>query len=242
MPYKSDSKLLYIHIPKTGGTSVASALGLIPKDGKADYSLLYGVRDDGLILHTIPLSQYSLFLSPRQVQEALVFTVVRNPYDRAVSDYCWLKRTRRTFLEYLKLCKKTLQMNPMHLLYYDEHLFPNHFLPQYFFTECSQRKVDKILKFENLQEEFKALFPDLELPHLNGPAQRKRDIAKADQDIADLINATNFKHNGPSHTVLEDKKDLSFYYKSNEEIDLVCELYEKDFSTFGYPQKNTFHD
>ena len=64
-------KFIFLHTPKTGGMSVGSAL----------YSAL-GIKDDyqSFRIHYDDLNEEIL-------KEYFVFTFVRNPWDRLVSDY-----------------------------------------------------------------------------------------------------------------------------------------------------------
>ncbi len=238
MPYCKQRNLLYLHIPKTGGTSIAQALGLKVPSDQYDPVRFYGIRDDGLILHTLPLCLFYLWrlLTPTELTAATIFTVVRNPYDRAVSDYCWNKRKQPSFVDYLKLCRATLNRGqPVELLWYNEELVANHFLPQTFFTNFEHRTVDHVLKFENLEEDFKKLFPDLKLPHLNGQEQRGDDIDRLDKQIAAEHGIQDgYKRGGPAYGILEAKKPLENYYKDPEAIELVQELYQEDFECFNY--------
>jgi len=92
---------IFVHIPKTGGTSLALAL---EDRAKADDILigdtpkalrrrrrLKGVQAAGQLWKHSTLVDIDGLVSPEFVANAFVFTLVRNPWDRMVSYYHWLR-------------------------------------------------------------------------------------------------------------------------------------------------------
>jgi len=92
---------VFVHIPKTGGTSLALALeakamkddilvGDTPKS-KQRRSRLKALKPEGrLWKHSRLIDIYGV-LSPAEMSDYFVFTLVRNPWDRLVSYYHWLQ-------------------------------------------------------------------------------------------------------------------------------------------------------
>jgi hypothetical protein len=68
---------IFIHVPKTGGTSIATALGL---EGAGH----------------IPLSRYYA-ADPERLGRAFSFAIVRNPWDRLLSAYAYLSKRKQNF-------------------------------------------------------------------------------------------------------------------------------------------------
>lgn len=94
-------RFIFVHIPKTGGTSVALALenramkddiliGDTPK-AKRRRARLKNLTPAGRLWKHSTLADIDGVVNPA---EFFVFTLVRNPWDRAVSYYHWLQAQR----------------------------------------------------------------------------------------------------------------------------------------------------
>ena len=128
---------VFIHINKTGGSSIEKALGI------------------GLD-HSTALEKYRQ-LGAVAWQRKFTFTMVRNPWDKVVSHYHYRVRTNQTgmgentlpFDEWLQRCY--VDRDPE---YYDE---PRMFMPQrqWLVDENGVLLVEFIGRFENLQEDFR---------------------------------------------------------------------------------------
>ena len=101
MIYSRKHNYVFIHIPKTGGTSMARALearaaaddimlGDTPKALKRRHKVK-GVAATGRLWKHSTLSDIVGLVTPEQIAQARVFTMVRNPWDRVVSYYHWLR-------------------------------------------------------------------------------------------------------------------------------------------------------
>ena len=153
-------KFIYIHIPKTGGSSVEKcllenegievmpSLRFMPKDIREKYVIgSFGGN------HHFPLHKFE-----KEFQEQyFCFTFVRNPFSRAVSEFLWLKKECKITFETFKTFAQ--QGSPI----------PWHEQTQYSFIN---KNIDFVGRFENLQEDFgivcnKIGISSLELPHTN---------------------------------------------------------------------------
>ncbi len=158
LSYARRRGFIFVHIPKTAGTSVLDALDID-----------FRVHVDWQVLRNF---------NPELYDRCFKFCFVRNPYDRAVSVYYYLKSggagaTDEAFSDLINRNYPTFETFVNE--YLDAHVIHEHALlrPQYrwvcgFGREC---KVDFVGRFENLPEDFSAvaarLGVDAELPRLN---------------------------------------------------------------------------
>jgi Sulfotransferase family len=94
-------KFIFVHIPKTGGTALSLALearamkddiliGDTPK-ARARKGRLKGVKAAGRLWKHSTLSDVAGLVSAEEVASFFTVTLVRNPWDRMVSYYHWLR-------------------------------------------------------------------------------------------------------------------------------------------------------
>ena len=94
-------RYLFVHAPKTGGTSLALALearamaddimvGDTPKARKRRRRLK-GVATAGRLWKHSTLADLHGLMTEDEMEDFFVFTLVRNPWDRMVSYYHWLR-------------------------------------------------------------------------------------------------------------------------------------------------------
>ena len=91
MPISHKEKIIFIHIPKTGGGSVEKTLNIWGSDNNGsltpDYNILYGLAENKLLHHFT--FREILDLTKKKFKDYKVFSFVRNPYDKIVSEFLW---------------------------------------------------------------------------------------------------------------------------------------------------------
>jgi len=153
----------FIHIPKTGGTSIIHALKLnsssVKKHGKS--------------------TKYIGGHSTLREYTPNTFTVVRNPFDRLVSSFCYAKTKnnfyykKHPYYEYIADCDFEAFVRILSAV---EGFFQLRPQSDYICDNKNNLLVDHVLKYENLQEDFNK-FWDIKLPHLN-KSDRDKDWKK----------------------------------------------------------------
>ena len=94
-------RFIFVHIPKTGGTALTMALearamkddiliGDTPK-ARARKGRLHGVKSHGRLWKHSTLADIAGLASDDEIADFFTLTLVRNPWDRVVSYYHWLR-------------------------------------------------------------------------------------------------------------------------------------------------------
>ena len=195
-----DHRAIFVHIPKTGGQSIETAflqsLGLTwetraplllrsnpdRKLGPNRLSHLYA--DEYLDLGYVDEPTFAAYLK---------FTVVRDPYDRAVSEFNYRRRTaHETLRDQFTGVTRNEFRDPW------RHVCPQ---SRYVFRPGQDRLlVDQVLRFEALASEWTKLsarlFADpVPLPHRNRPESVKlkaSDLSRPDIDYITETYADDF--------------------------------------------------
>ena len=178
----SERALIFVHIPKTGGTSIHKALDL-PDPRRAA----------GLRKHH-PATEIAAHFPDERWQNAFKFAFVRNPYTRLVSHYFYRKKEGRILKHY----GRELSFNDwvQRALGAEQ---PGNLRPQYEWVadQNGQLMLDYIGKFEQLSLDFTEILNRVglrlkKLPHLNRNAASINYL-----DLYDVVSqqlAADFYH------------------------------------------------
>ena len=241
-------RLEFVHIPKTGGTIIESTAALagirwsichiIPpfrareiSDNNthcpdlAPWADLYGPPIHGCPLWHLPPHYFQLPRFPHNpYNNAKLFAVVRNPFDRLVSEYFYSAQYSSTqnittsvshfnawVRFFLSRTKEATKGDIANNITGDHKYFLNagHFIPQYDFVfHGDQQVIHHVLKFEQLHDDFHDL---MALYHLNLTLPSKQD-----------------------HHVRKATKTLGVKDLTPDLILMIEEVYANDFREFGY--------
>ncbi len=195
-PYRKYNKkyeCIFIHIPKTAGTSILKLLNNNETFRYHGFWYEYQKR------------------SPHYFNNFYKFSFVRNPWDRTVSTYFYLRKlienSKTTFIP--KNLDKYETFDEFVNLFLNKDTIWSHklFIPQWFFIldQDDKLKVDFLGKYENIEEDF--------------------DIIKS-----------NFKYN-PDGQLMKlnssQRKKYNYYY-TDKTKSKIAELYSKDIKYFNY--------
>jgi hypothetical protein len=215
MPYfkSKKSNLLFIHIPKTGGTSleiyfskkyniplgVSSLFGTIPISWKHKLNL-QACSMQHLVLSKIVKhkSTFNVQLSP----STTMLSIVRNPYTRIISDLFYFKLITPS-------ATKDLVFRQLQKYLRNYRVFDNHPIPQNAFLINDKGVIPKnmiVMHTETLTEDM-----------------RKHGFT--DFNVIANINSFKTKHNTIDY----------FDYLNSDSIKVINRIYANDFKIFAYP-------
>jgi hypothetical protein len=191
MPIDKENNIIFVHIPKCAGTSIAKSLNIYSEHNKPpNMNILYGITENNIVLQSLCLEYYQNYIDKNKIKECKIITVVRNPYDRVLSDFMWHNRGFNNILDFCKFIKKTLiEKNKYELMQHEPQFYINHILPQVEYINNTNYKNIIIMKLENLKNDFYTNFPSKQLFHENTTDHEKySDYFKDKKDCVRLIN------------------------------------------------------
>lgn len=181
MPVIKEYDLLFVHIPKTGGSSIENLFGIY---GTPDPEVMWDVKEEVIEgVKTAPQHFTPKILKERlgeKYNDYFKFTFTRNPYNRILSEFGWVKRSTNMgeFNNWL----------PEYL----ENIDSDHKLPQ---SEYVDDSIDFVGKLENYQEDFNEMLltagweGEVTLPVTHQTAGNKSEMVKLiSPENIDIIN------------------------------------------------------
>lgn len=165
MPVSRKYNTIFVHITKTGGTSVEEMLEL-DHDTETDPSvlremLLNRMDGDNAYQHFVPRDMRRM-ISEAEWDKFYKFTIIRNPYSRAVSSFNFLNKFANmnidTIEQFLHMAIQVEREGT-----YDTLPFYHHFRPQWHYFEDIE--YDYVAHFENLQDDMKKICSTINCPN-----------------------------------------------------------------------------
>ena len=168
-----EKKCIFIHIPKTAGTSIEQFI----RDNGSNNLLFIGVRNNRSLQH---LTAYELkMMIPYIYKQYYKFSIVRNPYDKLLSEYYWNPSIN---IGYKKgKSKKDFLKNVIEIVQnkkYFNDIYNDHFIPQYNFLFYKNKLLlNQLFKYEDLEWVSSFLKKKLKITR-NFPYLNRNDIEK----------------------------------------------------------------
>ena len=177
-------RFLFVHIPKTAGNSIQSVLRNYSEDEIVssrryqDGIERFGVRSaDSTLKKHSSLAEYRTALGEEQFHELYKFTCVRNPWDRLISYYFGTgDQTAKWDREVFEgLVLRTLSAaDYLRLEEGEKDPFGN---------------LNRVIRFETLTEDFRALCADLDIPVATLPEYNRSQRESYPQYYDDKLRA-----------------------------------------------------
>ncbi len=217
MPKDDEKGIIFIHIPKTGGTYIdINIFNLKLNEIHGEMIKKYFIGYSEMSYSHLTLFEMNKMININAYK--YMFTFVRNPYDRVVSNYVYNGHLfkEKNFREYIYDLRDYVENNKNIFVenipdFKLNQLYKHYALNQVDFLTLNENIYDKIkiFKFEEFEKSIRQLILDLELNF---------------QYSTEKIN----------NTVHNDYK--SYYEKDTAEI--VYNLYKRDFECFNYDKLN----
>lgn len=209
------NKLIFIHIPKCGGSSFEIYFNKKSKRYDVpNYKNLIGWCPKRKIhlQHATAKQLLELDLIDENIWNSYTkISIIRNPYSRALSDYIWLMSStgiRDSFINYILKKGKFSEIlnNISNFNYRGDHLIPQY---KFVYNE-DELAVDHLIKLENIKVDFPILMKKLKI--YNRP----------------------FPHSNKSKKFV---KHYSHFFNDNE-YKILRNMYYKDLQMFEYQFEN----
>lgn len=225
MPVFDRYNCIHIHIPKTGGTSINTALGIEELTASCgmirlqppSYEIVYGnIKENGITDYELDhaTANYVKKIVGDKWNSHFTFAFVRNPYSRLLSQYFHVLKNndsrfignwniKMTFSDFVHKVK-----NSYDRIATFNHFQKDHYMNQTSFifdSETNEQLVNYIGKFESLAE----------------------DVSYCSSKTTEPFQISSEKKMTTIHA------PYNMYY--NEELkNIVFNMYEEDFVNFGY--------
>jgi hypothetical protein len=140
MPYSDEKRVIFLHAPKTGGTTIKRLFGINKLDNPDP-----SIRPS---LQHLTCKLLRQRIGNEKYEQYYKFAFVRNPWARVVSDYFWRqqlpkKRSVPSFPEFVSYARNLV----LEKCFYERE-FDDHFIPQINYTF----DVDDVFRFEKFEQ------------------------------------------------------------------------------------------
>lgn len=202
-------KILFIHIPRTGGQSIEHFL--FPSynfNASENQSIMYGWNNKIGWLNHMTCNEIKTYgyLSDNRYKQYFKFAFVRNPWERLISEYAW--KFNDDFSLFRQFCVDILEMNYKKWAgsYRDHLAFMQHIKAQheYIYDNSGNLEIDFLGKYENFN-----------------------------RDFYNICEKTYLKYKEP-HCINKSEHKYYTYYYDKQTKELVNRIYKDDIEIFNY--------
>ena len=196
---------LFVHIAKTGGTSVRAALNTLRWRDPMYYLVWPAHKLSGLCGHRLGLKfpRHAHIIAAREMlpedffKSLFKFAFVRNPWDLQVSSFHHIKRERPQVMEGISDFNEFMRWKFNSRRPWQYHIDTSLSLQSDYLVDLHGNKlVDFVGRYENLQEDFsevcKKIGVTLQLPHKRQAMDRKSDYRSYFDDHSIELVAQHF--------------------------------------------------
>ena len=220
LPKQSKVPLIFVHIPKTGGMSTLNSLSCF------EYIIHRNIKEDINLIKN----------KKRNPDNYFSFTIIRNPWDRMVSNYFFHKqRVHNDPVHHKKLFKPNEKNKLKEWI--KKHEEEDEFWKKYefkdwikFFDEKNEEKSTSIY-----HDTIKTTYMDLITINNKIAVDYIINLHNYKKEINIIKSLSGKSFNDPKyiHRNKSNHKDYREYY-DNETIEIVANAYKKDIDTFGF--------
>lgn len=208
MPVSDSHNFVFIHIPKTAGTSIERCFiennlintGKKCLQGRIDSNELKTSKYSNAFWHHLNCSEVKKIIGQNNWSNYFKFTIVRNPWDRAVSFYSYMKENTK---------------NPNSLS----------------FGKSYPETFDNWVRQLNLPSDQQSKIVDNNGELMVDFVGRFENLGKDFQLILSKIKASQLKL---KHFKKTNRQNYHQYYKSDEIVQIIADKYKKDIDLFEY--------
>lgn len=172
-------KVIFIHIPKTGGTSVEAMLWPNPKESDLFGGVAGGFRNKyttGGLQH-LPARFVREEVGIERFSSYLSFSIVRHPYGKAISQFSYMS-IRPDLREFIGMRFDDSFDRYLELIQMHEHIQWEKQV-QFLQDERGDLMVEEVLRFEDFPHDIKGIFNKLRVPIPGIPHLNKNPVAEA---------------------------------------------------------------
>ncbi|NER22223.1 MAG: sulfotransferase family protein [Symploca sp. SIO1B1] len=216
-----DKKCIFVHIPKTGGSSIENLIWTGNRREsdlwKGHITPYYNKYQTGGLQHLFA-THIQQEVGNDVFKSFFKFSFVRNPWDKAVSQFCYMK-TIKILREFIGMSKDDCFKQYLSLIQTKKHV---QWEEQYKFIldQNGNSLVDFIGRFENFENDVRYVLQTLNNQTSLNPQELTPESAK--------ISFAKIPH------VKQSLRTHYTDYYDNESKDIVRHLYQKDIELFNY--------